>query len=368
MPRSHPRRPRDIGRRRRHDQNMAPDARLCAYDERARLRRQCVAVLPAGGFVTGSSDYTLKHWGADLAAVRTLSGHTAGVWCVSVLSGGRVVSGTGRPTGGKVRVAELKVWDTATGNCLQTLYGHSGRIFCVVALPGNRIVSGADDCVRPDTLKVWDLAEGRCVQTLEGHRPRSGRWPPPKGNITCMCLLPDGRLITGAADATIKVWGVFATDDAADDASYSSASHLSDPFAEDDDSSDSPEDDDVGFPLRCRRTLRGRPVDEGGINCVACLADGRIVSGAESSLDGASLVVWDPNDGSALQRFSKQCTVCCVTALEDGRFVTGDDEGSIQVWSDRVRSREKRMAAIVVRRRACDVNKRGGRGREKDVK
>ena len=107
--------------------------------------------------------------------------------CVAALPDGRVVSGSGDRT--------LMVWDVSTGACLQTLRGHRGaargrrpvepcvdrsstprgaQVWCVAALPDGRVVSGSGD----RTLKVWDVSRGRLVRTLRGHTDSARRRRP----------------------------------------------------------------------------------------------------------------------------------------------------------------------------------------------
>ena len=58
--------------------------------------------------------------------------------------------------------------------CVATLSGHlqlrgNERVNCVAALPDGRVVSGSDD----RTLKVWDVSSERCLHTLSGHTSRA---------------------------------------------------------------------------------------------------------------------------------------------------------------------------------------------------
>ena len=54
--------------------------------------------------------------------LRTLIGHTGGVWS-SQMSGNTVVSGSTDRT--------VKVWNADTGQCVFTLYGHTSTVRCM---------------------------------------------------------------------------------------------------------------------------------------------------------------------------------------------------------------------------------------------
>ena len=47
-----------------------------------------------------------------------------------------------------------------------------------------------------DRLKIASLADGSCIQTMSGHL----------GRVLCVELLPDGRIISGGRDDSIKIW------------------------------------------------------------------------------------------------------------------------------------------------------------------
>jgi WD40 repeat protein/serine/threonine protein kinase len=138
--------------------------------------------------VSGSSDTTLKVWGADSGnELMTLRSHEAEVWSVAFSPDGRrIVSGSSDTT--------LKVWDADSGNELMTLSGHEAEIWSVAFSPdGNRIVSGSSDT----TLKVWDADNGNELMTLRGH----------EGRVMSVAFSPDGRrIVSGSWDLTLKVW------------------------------------------------------------------------------------------------------------------------------------------------------------------
>ena len=80
-----------------------------------------------------------------------------------------------------------------------------------VSADGSRLFSGSDD----NTIKVWDVATGACLQTLEGH----ARW------VRSVCVSADGsRLFSGSRDNTIKVWNIPVSQVSSSSSSMSSAS------------------------------------------------------------------------------------------------------------------------------------------------
>ncbi|CAD7004288.1 unnamed protein product [Ceratitis capitata] len=132
--------------------------------------------------VSGSDDNTLKVWSAVTGkCLRTLVGHTGGVWS-SQMSGNIIISGSTDRT--------LKVWDMDTGQCLHTLLGHTSTVRCM-HLHGKKVVSGSRDA----TLRVWDIEQGTCLHVLVGHL------------AAVRCVQYDGKLIvSGAYDYMVKIW------------------------------------------------------------------------------------------------------------------------------------------------------------------
>ncbi|KAM7366581.1 hypothetical protein PAMP_016013 [Pampus punctatissimus] len=132
--------------------------------------------------VSGSDDNTLKVWSAISGkCLRTLTGHTGGVWC-SQMAVATVISGSTDRT--------LRVWDAERGECVHTLYGHTSTVRCM-HLHGNRVVSGSRDT----TLRVWDVSTGRCEHVLTGHV------------AAVRCVQYDGqRVVSGGYDYMVKVW------------------------------------------------------------------------------------------------------------------------------------------------------------------
>ena len=85
---------------------------------------------------------------------------------------------------------------------------------CVAVLPNGQVVSGSLD----DTLIFWDASDGRRVRQLEGHRgdarPRrptrvaasGARLRPPRAQVSCVAVLPNGQIVSGSSDKTLRIW------------------------------------------------------------------------------------------------------------------------------------------------------------------
>uniref|UniRef100_A0A671K473 F-box/WD repeat-containing protein 7-like n=1 Tax=Sinocyclocheilus anshuiensis TaxID=1608454 RepID=A0A671K473_9TELE len=126
--------------------------------------------------VSGSDDNTLKVWSAVTGkCLRTLVGHTGGVWS-SQMRDNIIISGSTDRT--------LKVWNAETGECIHTLYGHTSTV---------RFSGNADS-----TVKIWDIKTGQCLQTLQGpHKHQSA--------VTCL-QFNKNFVITSSDDGTVKLW------------------------------------------------------------------------------------------------------------------------------------------------------------------
>jgi WD40 repeat protein len=152
--------------------------------------------------VSASADKTVRLWDlAKGACVRVLEGHTEHVNAVALSPDGRfALSGGGGRTTGNVFLGcydnALRLWDLATGRCLQVLEGHTDGVRAVAVTPQMRLaVSAGND----RTLRLWDLAAGRCLRVFQGHTD----------HVVCLALTPDGRwMISGSADKTLRLWNL----------------------------------------------------------------------------------------------------------------------------------------------------------------
>ncbi|KAJ6634289.1 F-box/WD repeat-containing protein 7 [Pseudolycoriella hygida] len=255
--------------------------------------------------VSGSDDNTLKVWSAVTGkCLRTLTGHTGGVWS-SQMSGSTIISGSTDRT--------LKVWDADSGLCKHTLYGHTSTVRCM-HLHGNKVVSGSRDA----TLRVWDIIQGKFLHILVGHL------------AAVRCVQYDGKLVvSGAYDYMVKVWNpetqeCLHTLQGHTNRVYSLQFDGTHVVSGSLDTSIRVWDAETGS---CKHTLMGHQSLTSGME----LRQNILVSGNADS----TVKVWDITNGQCLQTLSgphkHQSAVTCLQF--NSRFViTSSDDGTVKLW------------------------------------
>ncbi|XP_050076109.1 F-box/WD repeat-containing protein 7 [Anopheles maculipalpis] len=255
--------------------------------------------------VSGSDDNTLKVWSAITGkCLRTLTGHTGGVWS-SQMSGNIIISGSTDRT--------LRVWKADTGQCMHILHGHTSTVRCM-HLHGSKVVSGSRDA----TLRVWDVNLGTCLHMLVGHL------------AAVRCVQYDGKLIvSGAYDYMVKVWNperqeCLHTLQGHTNRVYSLQFDGIHVVSGSLDTSIRVWDAETGS---CKHALMGHQSLTSGME----LRQNILVSGNADS----TVKVWDIITGQCLQTLSgpnkHQSAVTCLQF--NSRFViTSSDDGTVKLW------------------------------------
>ncbi|KAK0180976.1 hypothetical protein PV327_003302 [Microctonus hyperodae] len=255
--------------------------------------------------VSGSDDNTLKVWSAVTGkCLRTLVGHTGGVWS-SQMSGTTVISGSTDRT--------LKVWNADTGQCIHTLYGHTSTVRCM-HLHGNKVVSGSRDA----TLRVWQVDTGECLHVLVGHL------------AAVRCVQYDGKLVvSGAYDYMVKVWNP-----EREECLHTLQGHTNRVYSLQFDGvhvvSGSLDTSIRVWEVEtgaCRHTLMGHQSLTSGME----LRNNILVSGNADS----TVKVWDIVNGHCLQTLSgpnkHQSAVTCLQ-FNSHFVITSSDDGTVKLW------------------------------------
>jgi WD40 repeat protein/serine/threonine protein kinase len=222
--------------------------------------------------VSGGMDGKLRVW--EVATGRCLQavpGHKHRVTSVA-FSGdaSKMLSGSWDNT--------LGLWDTASGQHLRTFQGHSDRVNVVTFSPDNtQILSGSWD----RSVRLWEAATGRCIRELDGHTRE----------VIAVAFSPQGQhVVSGSEDKTLRLWEV-ATG-------------------------------------RCLRTIEGHGH---WVNAVAFSPEGgAILSGSEDK----TLRLWEAATGRCLRIFEGHSKgVTSIALSRDGEYAfTGSEDETLRLW------------------------------------
>lgn len=267
----------------------------------------CLQFNPASNIiVSGSDDNTLKVWCSTTGrCLRTLNGHTGGVWSSQLSPENIVISGSTDRT--------LRVWNALDGCCLHVLYGHTSTVRCM-ALNGRYVVSGSRDA----TLRVWDIETGVCDHVLVGHL------------AAVRCVQFNGTLcVSGAYDYLVKIWDV-----ASETCLHTLEGHTNRVYSLQFDGIHIVSGSlDTSIRVwsaetgRLKHTLVGHQSLTSGMQ----LRSNILVSGNADS----TVKVWDINTGQCLQTLSgnnkHQSAVTCLQ-FNSNFVITSSDDGTVKLW------------------------------------
>ena len=148
-------------------------------------------------FLTGSGDKTARLWSTDkVNALRIFVGHESDVEHICFHPNNAYVF-----TGGYDKT--IRMWRVTDGTAVRMFTGHTGLITSIACSPNGKILASADET---GTIVLWDLAPGRLLKRMRGHA---------KGGIWSLTWSVESTvLVSGGADATVRVWDVAVPNDA----------------------------------------------------------------------------------------------------------------------------------------------------------
>jgi len=162
-----------------------------------------------------------------------------------------------------------------------TLKGHDSVVYALAALPDGRLASGSADT----TIKIWNLRTGQLVTTLIKHH----------GEVSVLAALPDGRLASGDKDEdTIIIWNLTTG--------------------------------------QAETTLKGADL---WVNALAALPNGRLASGSGAviSSPNKTIKIWNLKTGQAEETLTGlENSVTALVSLPDNRLASGSGK-TITIWN-----------------------------------
>ena len=145
--------------------------------------------------------------------------------------------------------------------------------YASTALSGARLAFGLDD----STICTYDKTSDRPLVFLLGHQ----------GTVHAVASLPDGRLVSGSADNTIRIWDI-----------------------------------DLGSS----KALVGH---NGAVRCIEPLTKNSFASGSEDK----TIRVWDSSTGQCTARLiDHRGPVNCLAAIGNDYLVSGSGDRTMRLW------------------------------------
>ena len=262
-----------------------------------------------------------------------------GAWvCTAILKGhtNRIRSVAFFPDGERIVTAgswddAVRVWDTATGECLRILSNRAqpnwvpDLAWCVAVSPdGSRLAVGGE---MPPQVKVFEVQTGECVLSLDGSQ----------NLVTSVAYSLDGkRMVTSSHDGTARAWCAD-TGACVTTLKHKAFVHRAE-FSPDCKRILTAGDEGLAriwdaATGQCLLALRGHAA---GIEAACFSPDGAEVL-AVSNGDGSARV-WRPETGDAryLWRGRQEVGVYTVTYSPDGRrILTAEGDKTAKVWDAR---------------------------------
>jgi WD40 repeat protein len=196
----------------------------------------------------------------------------------------------------------------------------------LAVLPDGRIASGSAD----STLRVWNPARPGDVLVLEGHTRA----------VTALAVLPDGRIASGSVDNTLRVWNLARPGDVlvleGHTRAVTALAVLPDGLI-----ASGSEDNTVRVWSPAWRDAALVLHGSGSVRALTLLPDGRIAGAGDGTVH-----VWIPAHlGKRLSLSGEHMSfVAALAALPDGRIALGSNDDTVRVWNPAQRPRPRRAA------------------------
>ncbi len=143
---------------------------------------------------SGSSDTTVKLWDTKTGRQLRSLGHPEPIYSIAISTNGKALASAGEDT-------RIYIWDiTGSGALVKTLSDGDGFINTLAYLPNGRLVAGSDD----GSIRIWDVESGRVLKViapapnvLGGYHPseRSGPLDPQPKALASSSLERDGAFV-----------------------------------------------------------------------------------------------------------------------------------------------------------------------------
>lgn len=151
-----------------------------------------VVALPSGFVVTGSQDFSIKMWDiTDLKQEVWDGSHAAPIVTLATTPSGRLASGSADGI--------IKLWDLPRRTPAVTFHAADSAVRAMLccAMPSGALAFGAS---ADSAIHIWDVGEGVHVELgqLYGH----------KAIVTVLKSLPNGLLVSGDVGGSLKLWDV----------------------------------------------------------------------------------------------------------------------------------------------------------------